>query len=65
MPTVAVYLLEMLAQVIDVARSNGAGGRVAPFLEQVRLLVDGSRAAELIPDDHAIVEAAYLRRFAG
>lgn len=63
MPAVSVYLLEMVAEVVDAARSNGAAGRVGPFLEQVRLLLAGSDAAELIDEDHAVVRAAYHRRF--
>lgn len=63
MPAVSVYLLEMIAEVVDAARSCGAADRVGPFLDQARLLLAGSEAADLIPEDHAVVRSAYILRF--
>ncbi len=40
LPAVAIYLLQMIALVVDAATVHGAADRVDPLLEQARLIVD-------------------------
>ncbi len=58
-PVVAVYLLQTIALVVDAARANDAGDRVAPFLAQARILLDNVDAAELVDHDRALVHQMY------
>ena len=62
-PAVAVYLLEAIELLTEPLAGSPLAGRTAPLLEQARLVVLGSRAAGLLPEDLALVERAYLKRF--
>ncbi len=62
-PAVCVYLLEMIADVVDAARSNGAASRVAPFLEQARLLLAAAEAAGGLDHDRRRVRRSFEQRF--
>lgn len=61
-PTVCVYLLEMISQVVDAARSSGAPDRVTPFLDQARLLLAGADAAGGLDHDRRLVRSSYEHR---
>jgi uncharacterized membrane protein len=58
-PTVAVYLLQMIGQVVDAAIVNGSGGRVDPFREQARLIVATVNAGEALDVDRRRVQHTY------
>lgn len=50
-PAVAVYMLQAIGLVVDAVRAEGHGDRVAPLLEQARLIIAHAEAAELLDDD--------------
>ncbi len=62
-PTVSIYLLEAIELLTEPLEGTPLSSRTAPLLEQARLVVAGSRAAGLLPDDLALVERAYVKRF--
>lgn len=62
-PSVSVYLLEAIELLTEPLEGTPLAERTAPLLEQARLVVVGSRAAELLPEDLAQVERAYIKRF--
>lgn len=63
-PTVCGYLFELLGDVIDAARSAGAGEeRVAPFAEQARLLRHAAGTVLGLDQDRVAVQRSYAARF--
>ena len=63
-PAVAVYLLQMIALVVDAATVHRAGSRVGPFLEQARLIVDTVNAGDNLEVDRRHVQHAHSTLFA-
>ena len=63
-PAVVVYLLQTIALIVDAARANDAGDRIAPFVAQARLVLDNVDAAGLIEDDRVRVHQSYRTLFA-
>lgn len=63
MPTVAVYLLQMIALVVDAATENGGGDRVQPFIDQARLIVDHVDAGDALDVDRRIVHDTHRALF--
>ena len=62
-PAVSVYLLEAIDLLVEPLEGTPLASRTAPLLDQARLVVAGSRAAGLLPEDLAQVERAYIKRF--
>ncbi|MGE0512122.1 MAG: DUF2254 domain-containing protein [Ilumatobacteraceae bacterium] len=58
-PTVAVYLLQMIAFVVDAATASGNGDRVHALLAQARLIVDTVSASDALAVDRRHVEATH------
>lgn len=65
LPVVCGYLFQMLAQVVEAARSVGAGDRVAPFVEQAHLLLLATEEAAMFDHDRARLRQSYAARFGG
>ena len=63
-PAVCVYLLEAIELVSEPLVSGGMAERAIPLFEQAALVLEGCRAADLLPSDLRVVEDAYRRRFA-
>ncbi len=58
-PTVAVYLLQMIGQVVDATTANGGGDRVHAFCEQARLVVETVNAGDALDVDRRRVQQTY------
>jgi len=63
-PAVCIYLLEAIELVSEPLISIGMPDRAAPLFEQAALVLEGCRAADLLPSDLRDVDDAYHRRFA-
>lgn len=63
-PTVCVYLLEALELLTEALRAAGLVERTPVLVEQARLVLAGSEAADLLPADLRLVGAAFDKRFA-
>lgn len=64
MPTVCIYLLEVLALLAESLRDRPASV-VDPLRTQAVLVRDGASAADLLPHDRRRIEDAYDSRFGG
>lgn len=62
MPTVCIYLLEVLDLLSESLRERPASV-IEPLREQAALIRDGARNADLLPHDHRRVEDAVASRF--
>jgi uncharacterized membrane protein len=64
-PTVCVYLLEILASLVESLSADGFRSRTAELRRQAHLVVEGCGRNSPLPDDIASVRGAYAHRFAG
>lgn len=62
-PSVCVYLLEAIELVSEPLLARGLADRAAPLLDEAARIVDGCRAADLLPSDLREVEEAHRKRF--
>jgi uncharacterized membrane protein len=62
-PTVCIYLLEAIALLLEPLGAEGHHHRTAALRDQARLVLEGCRSAEPLPQDLALVTAAYEKRF--
>jgi len=62
-PAVCIYLLEAIELVVEPLVATGMTDRATPLLAQAALVLDGCRAADLVPSDLRDIEDAYRRRF--
>ncbi|MEO6628347.1 MAG: DUF2254 domain-containing protein, partial [Aquihabitans sp.] len=62
-PAVCIYLLEAMQLVSETLVSNGMPDRAAPVVAEAERIVEGCRAANLIPTDRREIEDAYRHRF--
>jgi len=60
---VCIYLLEAIELVVEPLVATGMTDRATPLLAQAALVIDGCRAADLLPGDLRDIEDAYRRRF--
>ncbi len=58
-----IYLLEAFDLLIEPLVAQGLDERAEPIIEQARLVVEGCRAADLLPADLQHVEDCYRKRF--
>lgn len=65
LPAVAVYLLQMIAQVVDAATAEGCGDRVDALLREAHLVVQTVDAGDALEMDRRRVRDSYDAAFAG
>lgn len=58
-PAVTTYLLQAIGLVVDGVRAEGQGDRVAPLLEQARLIIAHVEGADLLDDDRHALQRTY------
>ena len=62
-PAVAIYLLQMIALVVDTATVNGTADRVGPLLEQAQLIVDTVNTGDALGIDRQRVQHTHRTLF--
>lgn len=62
-PAVAVYLLQMMALVVEGVTANGEQDRVGTIFEQASLVVAGTDASDALADDRRSVRDTYRSLF--
>lgn len=63
-PTVCIYLLEAIALLLEPLEAEGRSERTEALRDQARLVLEGCRSADPLPQDLGLVTAAYEKRFA-
>lgn len=63
LPMVSIYLLEMIAGVIEAAEADGGADRVRPLLAQAHLVLRHVEAADIVEPDRRRVRHAHAKLF--
>jgi uncharacterized membrane protein len=62
-PTVCVYLLEAMSSLCRAEDPRPPDNAIEELTAQARLVLDGARLADLLPEDRELVESAWRERF--
>ncbi|MBI5087296.1 MAG: hypothetical protein HZB15_00045, partial [Actinobacteria bacterium] len=63
LPTVAIYLLQMIGLVADAARASNSGGRARPFIAQAGLVIEAIDAGNCLGTDRDRVRRTHQELF--